>query len=71
MKRESDSEWAFPSFIIAKKNGTVRFLTDFRKVNKMLVQKPWPLPKISTVLQELEKSMWASSLDLNIGYYHI
>ena len=43
------SEWASPSFIQPKKNGTLQFLTDFRKVNEMLVRKPFPLPKISTM----------------------
>ena len=28
------SEWASPSFIIPKKDGTVRMITDFREVNK-------------------------------------
>ena len=63
------SEWAAPSFIQAKKNGTVRFLTDFRELNKRIVRKPFPLPKISTVLQELEGFTYATSLDLNMGYY--
>ena len=71
LKWEGDSEWGSPTFIIPKKQGTVRFLTDFREVNKRLVRKPWPLPKISTVLQELEGFRWATSLDLNMGYYHI
>ena len=65
------SEWAAPSFIQAKKNGTVRFLTDFRELNKRIVRKPFPLPKISTVLQELEVFTYATSLDLNMGYYTI
>ena len=65
------SEWAAPSFIQAKKNGTVRFLTDFRELNKRIVRKPFPLPKISTVLQELEGFTYATSLDLNMGYYTI
>ena len=65
------SEWAAPSFIQPKKNGEVRFLTDFRKLNKMLVRKPFPLPKISVVLQELEGFTYATSLDLNMGYYTI
>jgi hypothetical protein len=65
------SEWAAPSFIQAKKNGTVRFLTDFRELNKRIVRKPFPLPKISTVLQELEGFTFATSLDLNMGYYTI
>ena len=65
------SEWAAPSFIIPKKNNTVRFISDFRELNKRLVRKPFPLPKISTVLQELEGFKYATSLDLNMGYYTI
>ena len=65
------SEWAAPSFIQPKKNKTVRFLTDFRELNKRLVRKPFPLPKISTVLQELEGFTFATALDLNMGYYTI
>eukprot|EP00804_Cyclotella_cryptica_P024717 CCRYP_001685-RA/>CCRYP_001685-RA protein AED:0.42 eAED:0.42 QI:0/0/0/1/0/0/2/0/344 len=54
-----------------KQDGTVRFLTDFREVNKRPVRKPFPLPKISTVLQELEGFTYATTLDLNMGYYTI
>jgi len=68
---QPSSEWAAPSFIQAKKNGTVRFLTDFRELNKRIIRKPFPLPKISTVLQELEGFTFATSLDLNMGYYTI
>ena len=38
-------------------------------MNKPVVQKPYPLPKISTVLQELECFWYATTLDLNMGYY--
>ena len=49
---QPSSEWAAPSFIQPKKNNTVRFLlvSDFRELNKRLVRKPFPIPKISTVL---------------------
>ena len=63
------SEWAAPSFIQPKKNNTVCFFTDFREVNKRLVRKPFPLPKIITVLQQLEGFTYATALDLNMGYY--
>jgi hypothetical protein len=65
------SEWASPSFIIPKKDNTVRFISDFREVNKRLVRKPFPIPKISTVLQELEGFTSATARDLNMGYYTI
>jgi hypothetical protein len=46
LKPCTDSEWGAPSFIIPKKNNTVRFLSDFRKLNDMLKRKPFPIPKI-------------------------
>ena len=54
LKRQAESEWASPSFIIPKQNKQVRFISDFRELNKRLVRKPWPLPKITDTLQELE-----------------
>jgi hypothetical protein len=60
-----------PSFKIPKKDKTVCFLSDFWKVNKRLVRKPFPIPKISTVLQEIEGFSYATTLDLNMGYYTI
>jgi len=67
----SGSEWGSPSFIIPKANGTVRFLTDFRKANRLLKRKPFPLPEIKDILQKLEGFSYATALDLNMGYYHI
>jgi hypothetical protein len=63
LKRCSDSEWAAPTFIIPKKNGTVRFISDFRRLNEELKRKPYPIPKIAQMLQELEKFACATSLD--------
>jgi hypothetical protein len=60
-----------PSFIIPKKDKTVCFLSDFGEVNKRLVRTPFPIPKISTVLQEIEGFSFATALDLNMGYYTI
>ena len=46
-------------------------ITDLREVNKRLFRKPFPIPKISTVLQELKGFTYATTLDLNMGYYTI
>jgi hypothetical protein len=67
LERQPASEWASPSFIIPKKNRTVCFLSN----NKRLIRKPFPTAKISTVLQELEEFTFATALDLNMGYYTI
>ena len=71
LKWQDDSQWASPTFIITKIDNTVRVVSDFREVNKRIVRKPFPIPKISTVLQELEGFTYAMALDLNMGYYTI
>jgi hypothetical protein len=71
LERQPASEWASPSFIIPKKDQTIHFFSEFREVNKRLVRKPFPIPKISTVLQEIKGFSYATALDLNMGYYTI
>ena len=49
----------------------MRTISDFRGLNKHIVRKPYPIPQISTILQELEGFAYATALDLNIGHYTI
>jgi hypothetical protein len=54
-----------------KKDGSVRFISDFRKLNEWIIRSPHPIPKIQDMLHKLEGFMYATSLDLNMDYYHI
>ncbi len=49
------------------KNESVHFITDFGKLNKMVVHKPFALPKISEVALDLERFMYAKVLDYKMG----
>ncbi len=71
VERQLASEWALPSFMIPKKDKTVCFLSDFWEVNKELARNPSPIPKRSTVVQEIEGFSYATALDLKLGYYTI
>ena len=71
LKKVNRSEWGAPSFIIPKKDGTVRFINDFRELNKRIRRKPYPIPNIQDMLLNLDGFKYATSLDLNMGYYHI
>jgi hypothetical protein len=46
-------------------------LADLRELNKRIKRKPFPIPKINDLLQKLEGFYLVTSLDLNMGYYHI
>ena len=71
LKKVNRSEWAAPTFIIPKKDGSVRFISDFRELNKRIRRKPFPIPKIQDLMMKLEGFQFGTSLDLNMGYYHI
>jgi len=62
--------WCSPSFIIPKKDGTVRFIADYREVNRRIVRKQWPMPHIADLLQDIGRHYYASALDLSMGSYH-
>jgi hypothetical protein len=70
--RSSDSEWAAPTFIQAKKTGDVRILTDFMRLNAQIRRKPFPFPKISDLLRKLSGSNMQQQLNLAwvITTYH-
>ncbi len=65
------SKWAAPTFVIPKKNKTVRLITDFRGLNKSLKRSPYPMPKILDTFKGLNKFKYATTIDLNMGYYSI
>jgi hypothetical protein len=69
--RSSDYELEAPTFILAKKTGDVRILTDCRRLHAQIRRKPFPLPKISDLLRKLSGFNYATAIDLSMGYYHI
>ena len=71
LRKVNRSEWGCPMFTIVKPDGSLRSLADLRELNKRIKRKPFPLPKINDLLQKLEGFQYATSLDLNMGYYHI
>ena len=69
---EKYSEWEAPYFAQTKpKSNRVRFISDFRNLNKKLKRKPYAMPKINEMVLKLKAFRYAMSLGLNMGYYHI
>lgn len=63
--------WCAPSFIIPKKDGRVRFITDYRQLNQRMRRKPWPMPHIADLLQDIGSYKYVTALDLSMAYYHL
>ena len=71
IKKVNRSQWGAPTFLIPKKDSTVRFISDFKELNKRILRQPYPIPKIQDLLLRLEGFRYGTTLDLNMGYYHI
>ena len=54
LKWTNAQDWAAPTFILPKKDGSVRFIADFRKLIKWIMRSPNPIPKIQGMLHKLE-----------------
>ena len=64
-------QYSTPVVIILKKVRTVRFITDYFRINQKLVRKPYPLLIIGKTMHQMEGLQFAAALDLNMGYYTI
>ena len=69
--RPSTSPWSFPVVMAPKKDGTLRFCVDFRKLNKITVKDVYPLPRIDDTLDALAGLKFVSVLDAAMGYWQV
>ena len=54
IKKINRSQWGAPTFLIPKKDSTVRFISYFRELNKRILRQPYPITKIQDLLLRLE-----------------
>lgn len=64
------SKWAFPTFLIPKKDGTARFVSDFRRLNEILEDYTHDLPLIRDVLTRRSGYDYVTILDITSQFYH-
>lgn len=63
----SSSDWCSPVVLVPKRDGTIRFCIDYRKVSALSKVDPFPMPRIDDLLERLGKAKYISTIDLSQG----
>ena len=69
--RESKSPYASPVVIVKKSDGSNRVCVDYRKLNKLTVFDPEPMPTAEELFQKTGNDKFFSKIDLSKGYWQI
>jgi Retroviral aspartyl protease./Reverse transcriptase (RNA-dependent DNA polymerase). len=69
--RKSSSGWSNPIVLVRKPDNTYRFCLDFRKLNNVTKKDAYPLPNMTSILDQLRSARYISKLDLTSAYWSI
>ena len=69
--QRSNSPWANPVVLVKKKDGSLHFCIDLRKLNTRTIKDAYSLPRIEESLDCLNGASIFTSLDLKSGYWQV
>jgi hypothetical protein len=67
----SKSPWSTPAFFVPKPDGSLRFVLDYRKLNKQTRSWSMPLPYMSDLQQQLGQAHYFATMDITSGFYNV
>ena len=66
-----DSPYSAPAMLVPKKNGKLRLVIDYRKLNKQTIKSCWPIQSNEEIFETLQGSAYFTTLDMSWGFYQL
>ena len=67
----TSSPWASNVVVVKKKDGSLRFCIDYRRLNDITRKDVYPLPRIDACLDAMAGAQYFSTFDLRSGYHQV
>jgi hypothetical protein len=67
----SSAEWCSNVILVMKRDNSLRFAVDFRRLNAVTQVIQHPIPRVDACLDALDGASWFVTLDLRSGYWQI
>ena len=67
----SNNPWCNAVVLVCKKDGSLQFCINFRRLNALTCKDSHPLPRISEMLDSLAGSAFYSTFDLTLGFWQV
>ncbi|CAF2087757.1 unnamed protein product [Rotaria magnacalcarata] len=68
---ESTSPWSSPIVLVKKKDKTMRFCIDYRRLNAITIKDAFPPPRIDEIFDQLSDAVYDTKFDFKSGYFQV
>ena len=69
--RESKSPWSSQVLLVRKRDGTMRFVVDYRKLNDVTIKDDYPMPNMKDLIENIKGEEYFSCMDMPSAFWHI
>ena len=65
------SPYSAPASLVPKKNGKLRLVIDYRKLNEQTIKSCWPIPSTEEIFATLQGSAYITTIDMTWKFYQL
>ncbi len=69
--KKSKSPWVLSVILVSKKDRSIRFYMNYKKVNDLIIEDAHPLLVVNDTVNKIEGKKYYTSIDLVSGYWQM